>query len=48
MGTYDFDRFKDNSNTYLCKDTKGREDLVTAKAETDTKFNNFKSFFIRF
>lgn len=42
MGTYDFDRFKDNSNTYLCKDTKGREDLATAKAETDTKFNNFK------
>lgn len=42
MGTYDFDRFKDNSNTYLCKDTKGREDLETAKAETDTKFNNFK------
>ena len=42
MGTYDFDRFKDNSNTYLCKDTKGREDLATAKIETDTKFNNFK------
>lgn len=42
MGTYDFDRFKDNSNTYLCKDTKGREDLATAKVETDTKFNNFK------
>lgn len=42
MGTYDFDRFKDNSNTYLCKDTKGREDLATAKEETDTKFNNFK------
>lgn len=42
MGTFDFDRFKDNSNTYLCKDSKGREDLATAKAETDTKFNNFK------
>lgn len=42
MGTYDFDRFKDNSNTYLCKDTKGREDLATAISETDTKFNNFK------
>lgn len=42
MGTYDFDRFKDNSNTYLCKDSKGREDLATAMAETDTKFNNFK------
>ena len=42
MGTYDFDRFKDNSNTYLCKDTQGREDLATARAETDIKFNNFK------
>ena len=42
MGTYDFDRFKDNSNTYLCKDSKVREDLATAKAETDIKFNNFK------
>lgn len=27
MGTYDFDRFKDNGNTYLCKDTQGRENL---------------------
>lgn len=42
MSTFDFDRFKDNKNTYLCKDTQGRQDLETAKAETDTKFNNFK------
>lgn len=27
MGTYDFDRFKDNGNTYLCKDTQGRQNL---------------------
>ena len=33
MGTYDFDRFKDNSNTYLCKDTQGRQNLDTAKTE---------------
>lgn len=33
MGTYDFDRFKDNTNTYLCKDSKGRQDLDTAKTE---------------
>ena len=33
MGTYDFDRFKDNSNTYLCKDTQGRQNLDSAKTE---------------
>lgn len=53
MGTYDFDRFKDNSNTYLCKDTKGRELLETTSVEltkqmqelssdTDTKLNELK------
>ena len=27
MGIYDFDKFKDNGNTYLCKDTQGRQNL---------------------
>lgn len=53
MGTYDFDRFKDNSNTYLCKDTQGRELLETTSVEltkqmqelssdTDTKLTELK------
>ena len=33
MTTYDFDRFKDNGNIYLCKDTQGRQNLDTAKTE---------------
>lgn len=33
MGTYDFDRFKDNENTYLCKDTQGRQNLEDTAVE---------------
>ena len=37
MGTYDFDRFKDNNNTYLCKDTQGRKNLDDYKPIVDKK-----------
>ena len=43
MGTYDFDRFKDNSNTYLCKDSKGRQDLETAKTELNNAIQQNKT-----
>lgn len=42
MGTYDFDRFKDNSNTYLCKDTQGRQNLDDYKVVADKKFDDYK------
>lgn len=42
MGTYDFDRFKDNSNTYLCKDTQGRKNLEDYKPIVDKKLQDLK------
>lgn len=42
MGTYDFDRFKDNSNTYLCKDTQGRQNLDDYKVVVDKKVTDLK------
>lgn len=42
MGTYDFDRFKDNSNTYLCTDTQGRKNLEDYKPIVDKKLQDLK------
>lgn len=42
MGTYDFDRFKDNNNTYLCKDTQGRKNLEDYKPIVDKKLQDLK------
>lgn len=42
MGTYDFDRFKDNENTYLCKDTQGRKNLEDYKPIVDKKLADLK------
>lgn len=42
MGTYDFDRFKDNANTYLCKDTQGRQNLDDYKVVVDKKIVDLK------
>lgn len=42
MATYDFDRFKDNSNTYLCKDTQGRQNLDDYKVVVDKKLLDLK------
>lgn len=42
MGTYDFDRFKDNGNTYLCKDTQGRQNLEDYKPIVDKKLLDLK------
>ena len=46
MGTYDFDRFKDNSNTYLCKDTQGRQNLDDYKKVVDKKFEDMKNRYV--
>lgn len=46
MGTYDFDRFKDNNNTYLCKDTKGRQNLDDYKKVVDKKFEDMKNRYV--
>lgn len=42
MTTYNFDRFKDNENTYLCKDTQGRKNLEDYKLTVDKKLQDFK------
>lgn len=42
MGTYDFDRFKDNSNTYLCKDTQGRQLIENTAVELTNNLNAYK------
>lgn len=42
MGIYDFDRFKDNSNTYLCKDTQGRKNLEDYKPVVEKKLQDLK------
>lgn len=46
MGTYDFDRFKDNGNTYLCTDTKGRQNLNDYKQVVDKKFEDLKNRYV--
>lgn len=43
---YEFDRFKDNSNTYLCKDTKGRKNLDDYKKVVDKKFEDMKNRYV--
>lgn len=42
MGTYDFDRFKDNGNTYMCKDSEGRQKIEDIRTETDNKLEAFR------
>lgn len=42
MGTYDFDRFKDNGNVYLCKDSEGRQKIEDIRTETDNKLEAFR------
>lgn len=37
MGTYNFDKFKDNDNTYLCTDTEGRKNLEKVSDELTNK-----------
>ena len=57
MGTYDFDRFKDNNDTYLCKDTNGRKlinntavaltnNLNAYKQVVDKKFEDLKNRYV--
>lgn len=42
MATYDFDRFKDNGNVYLCKDSEGRQKIEDIRTETDNKLEAFR------
>ena len=42
MPTYDFDRFKDNGNVYLCKDSEGRQKIEDIRTETDNKLEAFR------
>ena len=42
MATYDFDRFKDNGNVYMCKDTEGRQKIEDIRTETDNKLEEFR------
>lgn len=42
MTTYDFDRFKDNDNVYMCKDTEGRQKIEDIRVETDNKLEDFR------
>lgn len=42
MGTYDFDKFKDNGNTYMCVDTDGRQKIEDIRTETDNKLETFR------
>lgn len=46
MGTYDFDRIKDNKDTYLCKDTQGRKNLDDYKKVVDKKFEDMKNRYV--
>lgn len=39
---YDFDRFKDNGNTYMCKDTESRQKIEEIRTETDNKLEAFR------
>lgn len=40
MGIYDFDRFKDNGNTYLCTDTQGRHNLENVSVALTKQIQN--------
>lgn len=42
MTTYDFDRFKDNGNVYMCKDSEGRQKIEDIRTETDNKLEQFR------
>lgn len=42
MSTYNFDRFKDNGNTYMCTDTEGRQKIEDIRTETDNKLEAFR------
>ena len=42
MSTYDFDKFKDNGNTYMCVDTEGRQKIEDIRTETDNKLEAFR------
>lgn len=42
MATYEFDRFKDNGNTYMCKDSEGRQKIEEIRTETDNKLEAFR------
>lgn len=42
MATYDFDRFKDNGNIYMCTDTEGRQKIEEIRTETDNKLEAFR------
>lgn len=42
MATYDFDRFNDNDNTYLCTDSEGRQKIEDIRTETDNKLEAFR------
>lgn len=42
MATYNFDKFKDNGNTYLCTDTEGRQKIEDIRTETDNKLEEFR------
>lgn len=42
MATYNFDRFKDNGNTYMCTDTEGRQKIEDIRTETDNKLEAFR------
>lgn len=42
MATYNFDRFKDNGNTYMCTDTEGRQKIEDIRTETDNKLEEFR------
>lgn len=43
MATYEFDRFKDNGNVYLCKDSEGRQKIEDIRTETDNKLEAFRN-----
>lgn len=42
MASYNFDRFKDNGNTYMCTDTEGRQKIEDIRTETDNKLEAFR------
>lgn len=42
MATYNFDKFKDNGNTYLCTDSEGRQKIEDIRTETDNKLEAFR------
>lgn len=38
MGTYDFDRFKDNGNVYLCKDSEARQKIEDIRKSLQDRY----------